>query len=260
MSAGATRPLAVVTGASSGIGLELAKLAARDGYDLIVAADEADIDTAALALRNHGVEVETVQADLATEEGVSKLLSAIGERPVAALLANAGRGLGHAFLDQDLGEVRRVIDTNVTGTVLLAHAVANGMRGRGEGAILFTGSIAGLMPGAFQAVYNATKSFVNSFSIALRNELKGTGVSVTCLMPGPTQTEFFDRAHMQDTPVGQDDKDDPAKVAADGWKAMLKGRSTIVSGAKNKAMATVSHAMSGDALAEQHRKMAEPER
>lgn len=258
MSAGDARPLAVVTGASSGIGLELAKLAAKEGHDLIVAADEAEIETAALALRDEGVEVETVQADLATEEGVNRLLSAIGERPVAVLLANAGRGLGHAFLDQDLDEVRRVIDTNVTGTVLLTHAVANGMRARDEGAILFTGSIAGLMPGAFQAVYNATKSFVNSFSIALRNELKDTGVSVTCLMPGPTQTEFFDRAHMEDTPIGQNEKDDPAKVAADGWKALQKERSSVVSGAKNKAMATASHAMSGDALAEQHRKMAEP--
>lgn len=250
--------LAVVTGASTGIGFELARLCAADGFDLIVAADEPEIGAAAEALRSHGGSVEPVQADLGGEEGVRALLDAIEDRPVDLACLNAGRGLGRAFLDQDLEEACRVIDVNVAGTTLLAHALAWRMRERGEGRILFTGSIAGLMPGAFQAVYNATKSYVNSFALALRNELKDTGVTVTCLMPGPTETEFFRRADMLDTEVGAKDKRSAADVAADGYAAAMKGSSHVISGAANKLQAAGSHLLSPDALAEQHRKMAEP--
>jgi short-subunit dehydrogenase len=208
------RPLAVVTGASSGIGYELAKLAAEDGYDLVIAADEPSIVEAKDrpgAARRQG---RALQVDLSTTEGVDKLLALIGDRQVDALMANAGRGLGHGFLDQDWAEARHVIDTNVTGTVYLIQKVARDMRERDRGKILITGSIAGLMPGSFQAVYNGTKAFLDSFAWALRNELKDTGVSVTCLMPGPTDTEFFERADMLDTKVGADPKKaDPADVA-----------------------------------------------
>src|SRR3546814_5827442 len=111
-------------------------------------------------------------------------------RPVDALLANAGRGLGHGFLDQDLDKAKQVVNLNIVGTISLIHKVGRQMRQRGQGKILITGSIAGFIPGSFQAVYNGTKAFVDSFSTALRNELKDTGVTVTCLMPGPTETEF----------------------------------------------------------------------
>ena len=193
------KPLAIVTGASSGIGYELAKLCAQNGYDLLIAADRAAIHDAAKEFQALGAEVEAVEADLATLEGVDKLYAAAKGRPVDALLANAGHGLGHAFLDQDFAEVRHVIDTNITGTIYLIQKVGRDMRASGEGRILITGSIAGFMPGTFQAVYNGTKAFIDSFSFALRNELKDTGVTVTCLMPGATETEFFERADMVDT-------------------------------------------------------------
>jgi short-subunit dehydrogenase len=139
------------------------------------------------------------------------------------LLANAGRGLGKAFLDQRWPDIRHVIDTNVTGTLYLLHKIGRDMRTRGRGRVLITGSIAGFMPGTFQAVYNGTKALLDSFSFALRAELKVSGVTVTCLMPGATETEFFERADMLDTKVGQSKKDDPADVAKVGYDAMMRG-------------------------------------
>jgi uncharacterized protein len=254
----ATRPFAIVTGASTGIGFELAKRCAKEGYDLLIAADEPAIEQAAMSLRGAGAEVEAVQADLATTEGVDKLYAATKGRTVDALLANAGRGLGRAFLDQDFNKARRVIDTNVTGTVYLIHKVGNDMRRRNSGRILITGSIAGFMPGSFQAVYNGTKSFLNSFSFALREELKDTKVTVTCLMPGATETEFFKRADMMDTDVGTTEKDDATEVANNGFEAMMKGEGDVVSGFKNKVQSAVANVMPAGVLASQHRKMAEP--
>ena len=250
--------LAVVTGASSGIGYELAKLCAQNGYDLVIAADEPEIEQAASDLNGFGTKVQPVQADLASPEGVDRLLSAVTGRPIELLLANAGRGLGHGFVDQDWKDIRRVIDTNVTGTVYLVHEVARLMVRQGTGRILFTGSIAGFMPGTFQAVYNATKSFIDSFSLAIRHELKNTGVSITLLMPGATETEFFERADMLDTKLGEQEKDDPANVARDGFDAMMSGKDQIVSGWKNKLQVAAAHVEPAGMLAEQHRKMAEP--
>jgi len=252
------RPLAVVTGASTGIGHELAKHCAENGFDLIVAADEPRIHEAAQAFRGMGVEATAVEADLATLEGVDKLTAAIGGRPVDALLANAGRGLGKGFLDQDFDQVRHVIDTNVTGTVYLIQKVGRGMRARGQGRILITGSIAGFTPGTYQAVYNATKAFLDSFAFALRHELKDSGVTVTCLMPGATETEFFERADMLDTKVGQAKKDDPADVAKTGFEAMMRGDGDVVSGWHNKLQTAIASVTPAGMLAEQHRKMAEP--
>jgi short-subunit dehydrogenase len=247
----------VVTGASAGIGFELAKICAEHGFDLILASDEPH-DTIAAECRARGASVETIEVDLATLPGVDRLVALIGGRHVDALLANAGHGLGQAFLDQDFDEVQHVIDTNVTGTVYLIHHVGRAMRARGQGRILITGSIAGYMPGSFHAVYNGTKAFVDSFSYALRNELKDSGVTVTCLMPGATDTDFFERAGMTDTKVGTDPKDDPADVARDGFKAMMSGDAEVVSGWKNKLQTTVANVTPNEMLAEQHRKMAEP--
>ena len=252
------RPLALVTGASTGIGYELAKCCAEHGFDLLVAADEPEIHGAAEAFRALGVEVAAVEADLATLEGVDKLYSAAGGRPVEALLANAGRGLGKGFLDQDFNEVRHVVDTNITGTIYLIQKVGNDMRARGRGRILITGSIAGFIPGTYQAVYNGTKAFLDSFSFALRAELKETGVTVTCLMPGATETEFFERADMEDTKVGQQKKDDPADVARTGFDAMMSGEGDVVTGWKNKLQSAIASVTPSGVLAEMHRKMAEP--
>jgi short-subunit dehydrogenase len=250
--------LAIITGASTGIGFELAHIAAKEGYDLLVVADEPLINNAADDLRAHGTDVISLEADLATFEGNDKLLAAADGRPVALLLANAGRGLGRAFVDQDVDDWRRVIDTNVTGTTYLLQKVAQQMRSAGSGKILITGSIAGLMPGSFQAVYNGTKAYLDSFSYALREELKDTGVTVTVLMPGPTETEFFDRADMLDTKVGTGKKEDPAATAQHGWDAMISGAGHVVSGWQNKLQAAISHITPDSVLAKLHRAQAEP--
>lgn len=254
----AARPLAVVTGASTGIGLELARQCAAHDFDLLIVADEPAIHDAADELRRTGAAVAVLEADLATIEGVDRLLAAASDRPIDALLANAGRGLGRAFIDQDFEDVRRVIDTNVTGTVYLIQKVAREMKNRGRGRILITGSIAGFMPGTYQAVYNGTKAFLDSFSFAIRAELKGSGVTVTCLMPGATETEFFERADMMDTKVGQSRKDDSAEVAEAGFKAMMDGEGDVVTGWQNKLRAAMASILPAGLVAEQHRQMAEP--
>jgi uncharacterized protein len=253
-----SKPFAIVTGASSGIGLELAEICAQEGFDLLVAADRAEIHDTAARFRDFGTQVTAVETDLSTIAGVDQLWTAAAGRPVDALLANAGHGLGGAFLDQDFNEARHVIDTNVTGTLYLVQLVGRSMRARGRGRILLTGSIAGFMPGTYQAVYNGTKAFIDSFSFALRAELKHTGVTVTCLMPGATETDFFERADMLDTKVGQGKKDDPADVARVGFDAMMRGDGDVVAGWKNKLQSAIANVTPASVLAEQHRKMAEP--
>src|SRR5215218_9334389 len=262
MSTSPTRPLAVVTGASSGIGLELAKQFASNGYDLVVAAEDAELAPAAAEVQALGVQVEAVQVDLATDEGVEELhrrIQAAG-RPVDAIALNAGLGAGGAFANgTSLEDELRIVDLNVRSTVHLAKHVVQDMVARDEGRILFTSSIASTMPGSFQAVYNASKSFVQSFALALRNELKDTGVTVTSLMPGPTDTEFFERADMLDTKVGTGDKDDPADVAKDGFEALMAGKERVVSASlSTKLQGRGSRVLPDSAKAEIHLKMAEP--
>ena len=256
----ASRQLAIVTGASTGIGLELAKCCASNGFDILIAADEPEIETAASEIRSLGATVESVQADLSTVGGVDLLCAAASRigRPADALLANAGHGLGRAFLDQDFNRVRHVIDTNITGTVYLIHKIGNDMRRRNAGRILITGSIAGFTPGSFQAVYNGTKAFLDSFSFALREELRDTRITVTCLTPGATETKFFERADMMDTNVGTSKKDDAADVARAGFDAMMRGDGDVVTGFKNKIQSAVANVIPAAVLARQHRGMAEP--
>lgn len=252
-----SRKFAIVTGASTGIGLELAKLAGNDGYDLLVAADTPFVDASA-GLKELDVDVQQIEADLSTEQGVRQLLRKVGDRDIDVLVANAGHGLGHGFLEQSPHDWMHVIDTNITGTLLLIQPIAKKMVERGEGKILITGSIAGHMAGSFQAVYNGSKAFIDSFAAALGNELKGTGVTVTCLKPGATETEFFHRADMDDTKVGTGKKDDPADVAMTGWKAMLKGEPSVIHGLKNRAQVAASNVMTDATTAKLHRMQAEP--
>jgi len=248
---------AIVTGASSGIGRELAKLASSNGYDLLVVADTPFVDASA---GFGGVaRIETVEADLSTFEGVDRLLDAVAGRKVDLLCANAGHGLGGAFLDQDVAEWRHVIDTNVTGTVYLLQRILKTMVAQGEGKVLITGSIAGWMPGSFSAVYNGTKAFVDNFAAAIRNELKEhEGITITTLLPGPVETNFFHRAGMDDTKVGQSEKSDPADVARDGWDALMAGEDNTVSGVMNKLQVASAGVLPQSVTAEMHRKMAEP--
>ena len=252
--------LAIITGASTGIGFELATLAAKNGYDLIVVADEPLIDASAADFRQFGTDVRSVQADLSAIDGVETLLAAAEGRTIDLLCANAGIGTGGPFMEQDVANWRHSIDTNITGTVYLLQKVLAQMVARGSGKVLVTGSIAGYIPGSFNAIYNATKAFVDNFTEALRNELKDVeGVTLTTLMPGATDTEFFARADMLDTSVGQSEsKADPAKVAKDGWEALMAGKGHIVSGWTNKLQVAGAGVVPQSVLAEMHRGMAEP--
>lgn len=246
---------AIITGASTGIGAELARLAAGDGYDLLLVADTPFVDPS-VGIAN----ARTLEVDLATLEGVDRLLEAAGGRRIDLLCANAGHGLGGPFLDQAVSDWRHVIDTNVTGTVYLLQKVLAKMVAQGKGKVLVTGSIAGWMPGSFSAVYNGTKAFIDNFTAALRNELKDhEGIAITTLEPGPVETEFFHRAGMDDTKVGQNDKkSDPADVAKDGWDALMAGKDTIISGWKNKMQVAAAGVLPQSVPAEMHRGMAEP--
>lgn len=253
--------LAIVTGASTGIGFELATIAAKQGYDLIVVANEALIEAAAADFSALGTMVESVEADLSTIDGVDRVLAAANGRRVDLLVANAGTGTGGAFLEQDVPSWRHAVDTNVTGTIYLIQKVLAEMVARDDGKILVTGSIAGYVPGSYNAIYNATKAFIDNFTEALRNEIQESkGVTLTTLMPGPTDTAFFARAGMLDTPVGKDEhKADPAKVAQDGWDALMAGKGHVVSGLINKILVLGAGVVPQSVLAERHRKMAEPE-
>jgi short-subunit dehydrogenase len=256
-----TRPLAVVTGASSGIGRELAKQFAENGFDLLVNAEDDRLGDAAAKLRATGADVRAVRADLRTVDGVEQLYRAITGtgRPVAAAALNAGVGQGGPFLDTDLADEIDIIDLNITSTVRLAKRLLRDMAVRDEGRILVTSSIASTMPGSFQAVYNASKSFLQSFAEALQNELKDTGITITSLMPGPTETDFFHRADMDDTKVGTSPKDDPAQVAEQGFRALMKGEAKIVAGSVSTKAQGVANTVLPDKLkAAAHRQMAEP--
>ncbi|HEY0632232.1 MAG TPA: SDR family NAD(P)-dependent oxidoreductase [Thermoleophilaceae bacterium] len=262
METSSARPLALVTGASSGIGLELARQFAQNGFDLVLAAEDDELTEAARRVKSSGATVEAVQVDLATSDGVDELWRRVSEdsRPLAAAALNAGVGAGGAFTDIDLDDELRLIDLNVRSTVHLAKHVVRHMVGRNEGRILFTSSIGATQPGSFHAVYNASKSFVQSFALALREELKDTQVTVTSLMPGPTDTEFFERADLEDTRVGaSESKDDPEDVARQGFEAMMNGEEQIVAGSlTTKLMGRSGRFVPDSVKAAMHRKMAEP--
>ena len=239
----ATRPLALVTGASSGIGRELAvELAARD-YDLVLAAEDEDLSTVAEGASRSGVSVVTVTADLATDAGVEKVVGEVERlgRPVDVLCLNAGVGNAGPFIETSLEDDLRLIALNVDHVVHTAKRLLPGMVQRGQGRVLITSSIAALMPGPWYATYAASKAFLQSFAEAIRYELKDTGVTVTALLPGPTDTDFFDRANLDGSVADEGPKDDPAEVARDGIEAMLDGKDQVVAGSwRNKVQAMLS--------------------
>src|SRR5918998_4249224 len=256
------RNLALVTGASSGIGLELARQFATHGFDVGAPAEDAELSAAAAELRLTGAVVHEVRADLRSDDGVRQLwaeVTGLG-RPLDAAALNAGVGRGGPFLETDLQDEFDVIDLNVRSTVHLAKLVLRDMATRDRGKVLVTSSIASTMPGSFQAVYNASKSFLQSFTEALQEELKDSGITLTSLMPGPTETEFFERADMMDTSVGQTSmKDSAAQVAEQGFEALMKGEKKLVAGAlMTKAQGVVNAVLPDKVKAAAHRLMAQP--
>ncbi len=257
------RPLAVVTGASSGIGFELARQFAQHGFDVLVTAEGDGIDRTARQLGTFGTSIYSVRSDLARYEGVEKLCNSIEAmgRPVDAIAINAGVGVSGDFArDTRLEDELKLIALNVTSSVHLAKCVLRRMVERKHGRVLFTSSIAGTMPAPFEAVYGASKAFLLSFSEALRNELKDTGVTVTALLPGATDTNFFRRAGMEDTRVGAGEKDSAEDVARDGFEALMAGDDKVIAGSfKNKLQGGAGARILPETVkAELHRRMAEP--
>ncbi|WP_260596642.1 SDR family NAD(P)-dependent oxidoreductase [Sphingomonas endolithica] len=255
------RPFAVVTGGSNGIGYELARQFLDNGYDVLIAAeDEAHLASAARSLPgDSGAMVTTHAADLSKEDGVDSLYRAIGSRPVDVLCVNAGIGLGGAFVETDLQAELRMIDLNCRSAVQLTKLVGKNMVARDSGKLLFTSSIAATMPDPFEAVYGSTKVFLRWFGEALRNELNDTNVGVTVLMPGLTQTNFFERADMMDTKAGaSENKDDPADVAKAAFDALMADKDKVLPNLKNKLMGAMADALPDTTDAQLHRGLSKP--
>ncbi|MEE6282524.1 SDR family NAD(P)-dependent oxidoreductase [Georgenia sp. MJ170] len=254
------RPFAVITGASSGIGREIADVLAEEGYDLLVCAEDDAIVNVLPAVPE--ADVQAVQADLSTYDGVADLVEAVGERDVDVLVLNAGIAVGGDFVTTALDDDLELIGVNVTAVVHLAKRLLPRMVAAGRGRLLFTGSVTSMLPGPYYATYSASKAFVLNFAESIRYELRDSGVTVTTMMPGPTDTEFFDRAGMEDTRVGQSDsKDDPADVARDGVAAMLAGKDNAVVGStvKNTLMSRASKALPERAKAAFQARLTEPQ-
>jgi len=255
------RKFAVITGASSGIGLELARQCVEHDFDVLICAEDPGIEGAAAQLGAAGGVVIPVQADLATYDGVEKLYQAIlgNHRPVDALLLNAGVGVGGEFVRTELAAELRMIALNCHHTVHLTKRVLPDMLSRRQGRILMTGSVVSTSPNPYQAVYGATKAFVMSFGEALRYELKDTGVTVTVLQPGATDTRFFERADLLDTKIAQTDKDDPALVARNGFEAMMAGKDSVLGGSfKSKVEGLMNEALPETVKAAQAGKQTRP--
>lgn len=254
--------LAVITGASSGIGFELAKVFARNGFDLLLVAEDLGISEAADEIRKFGTHVEAIRADLTQFDQVQSVYEKINSmnKPLSAVVLNAGVGVSGKFLDTSLEKELNLIQLNISSVVQLTKLVLPDLVGRGRGYLMFTSSIAATMPGPYYAVYAASKAFVQSFAEALRYEMKDTGVAITSLQPGATDTLFFERANMLDTKVGKGEKDDPAVVAQQGFDALMDGKDHIVAGSfMNKVQAVMAKFMSEKQGAAVHSKTTKPE-
>ncbi|USI74838.1 SDR family NAD(P)-dependent oxidoreductase [Sphingomonas morindae] len=256
------RAFALITGGDNGIGLALAREFADHGYDLLIAGEtESHVADAAHSLSQNGARIETFAGDLGRADQVDALIETVRRigRPLDIACVNAGIGLGGAFIDTDLATELQMIDLNVRGAVQLSKALVKDMVARGEGQLLFTSSIAATMPDPFEAVYGATKVFLRWFGEALRNELKDSGVGVTVLMPGVTDTNFFNRADMLDTRAGaSESKDDPADVARAAFAALRADKDKVLPKLKNKVMGAIAEALPDPIGAQVHRGMSEP--
>lgn len=253
---------ALITGATSGIGLELAKLLAKDNHNLIIVArDEENLNSTARLLNLEGVEVIAISKDLFIPGAARELYEEISTRDIQVdiLINSAGQGVYGKFVANDLERELNIIQLNVSSLVTLTKLFLKEMVLRGTGKILNLASIAGKAPGPYQAVYHGTKAFVHSFNEAIRSEVKDTGVTITSLLPGATDTDFFKKADMLSSKIVQDgDLADPAEVAKDGYEAMLAGKDMVVSGFKNKVLVALGNLTPDSIQAEQMGKMQEP--
>lgn len=243
---------ALITGGTSGIGKELARLFAKDQYNLIIVArDQNELDGTAGEFRQSGIEVDTIAKDLSNMDEVFALCQELGDRQIDVLVNDAGQGVYGLFKDNDIERELDIIHLNICATVILTKHVINQMTARGNGKILNLGSVAGKLPGPWQAVYHATKAFVLSFTAAIREELKDSGVTITALMPGVTDTDFFNKAGMNDSRIVQAEhaKADPAVVAKDGYEALMAGDDRVISGFKNKVQVSAANLMPDSAVA-----------
>ncbi len=258
-----SKPLALVTGASSGIGYELARGLAEDGYDLIIAAEDNELKTVADELREMGAVVHAAQVDLTVPEDVERLATSVGEagqlgRPLEVAALNAGISINGAFAELPVEDLLRVVDLNVRSTVHLAAFLLPAMLERGQGKMLFTSSIDATMPAPYQAAYAASKAFIYSLAQGIRGEVKDQGVTVTTLMPGPTDTEIFERADMEDTAMAKAPRDSAAKVARAGLDALYAGKDHVIPGVRNKVSATSNQMLPDKLVAAMRAKVSKP--
>lgn len=255
---------ALVTGATSGIGYQLAKLLAQDGYNLIlVARTGQDLQQKAGEFRSqYGIKVETIAKDLFDSKAAFEIYDEVKAKGITVniLVNDAGQGQFGLFVEQDINRYLEIIQLNVCALTVLTHAFLKDMVARDEGKILQLASIASELPGPWQAVYHATKAYVLHLTEALVNELKDTNVTITALQPGATDTDFFNKADMQDSKILDTKLSDPADVAKDGYEALMQGKDKIVSGMKNKFMVGISNIMPDTTVAEQMNKLQQPKK
>lgn len=253
---------ALITGATEGIGYELAKLFAGDGYNLIIVARTAeDLEKRKTEFsQQYGIDVIPVAKDLFQPNAAYELYDEVKGKNVTVdvLVNDAGQGQYGLFVEQDIQRLTDIIQLNVTSLTVLTHLFLKDMVARNEGKILQLASIASQLPGPWQAVYHATKAYVLSFTEALISELKDSAVTLTALQPGATDTDFFNKAEMQESKILDSKLSDPVQVAKDGYEALMSGDDKVISGLKNKVMVGMSNVMPESAVANQMNKMQEP--
>jgi short-subunit dehydrogenase len=252
----------LITGATSGIGLELAKLFAKDGHNLVInARNENELESTAVELRQHNIQVIPLAKDLFEREAPFELYAEVKSRgiEIEILVNNAGQGVYGEFTETDIDRELDIIQLNIASLVVLTKCFLNDMKEQGSGKILNVASVASKTPGPYNSVYHGTKAFVHSFTEAIRSELKDTGITVTSLLPGATDTDFFNKADMEDSKIFQEcELADPADVAKDGYEALMNGKDKVVSGIKNKIKVAMTNMMPDSVAADQMKKQQEP--
>ena len=248
----------LITGGTSGIGYELAKIFAKNGHNLIlVSRDEADLTITRNELLEMGVEVLIISKDLFERQTPFDLYNEITEKgyDIDILVNNAGQGQYGEFSETNIYRELSIIQLNISSLVVLTKLFLQDMLKKGRGRILNLSSVTSKAPGPLNSVYHGTKAFVQSFTQAISSEVKDKGITVTALLPGATDTDFFNKADMQQSKVAKEGQlSDAKKVAQDGYDALMRGENMIVSGFKNKVKVAMSNILSDKAVAKKTHK------